>query len=122
MAVRSCVMPVADAADSEITTIEAIGETAEGARVQQAWLDLDVVQCGYFLRRSDLSGLLPLVGQEGREDEEGGGRLQSYLRPVGWACKSVPPMMESGRLRFWHAGAASGEESIPSFAPDAVGG
>ena len=47
MATRSCVMPVSEAADSEITTIEAIGETQEGARVQQAWLDLDVVQCGY---------------------------------------------------------------------------
>ena len=47
MAARSCVMPVSEAADTEITTIEAIGETEEGARVQQAWLDLDVVQCGY---------------------------------------------------------------------------
>ena len=47
MATRSCVMPVSDAAGTEITTIEAIGETQEGARVQQAWLDLDVVQCGY---------------------------------------------------------------------------
>jgi isoquinoline 1-oxidoreductase alpha subunit len=47
MAVRSCIMPVADAADREITTIEAIGQTEEGASVQQAWLDLDVVQCGY---------------------------------------------------------------------------
>lgn len=47
MAVRSCITPVADAAGREVTTIEAIGETEEGARVQQAWLDLDVVQCGY---------------------------------------------------------------------------
>jgi isoquinoline 1-oxidoreductase subunit alpha len=47
MAVRSCITPVADAADSEITTIEAVGGTEEGARVQQAWLELDVVQCGY---------------------------------------------------------------------------
>jgi isoquinoline 1-oxidoreductase alpha subunit len=47
MAVRSCVMPVADAADSEITTVEAIGGTAEGASVQRAWLELDVAQCGY---------------------------------------------------------------------------
>jgi isoquinoline 1-oxidoreductase alpha subunit len=46
-AARSCVMPVSEAASTEITTIEAIGETEEGARVQQAWLGLDVVQCGY---------------------------------------------------------------------------
>src|SRR5262249_17937752 len=32
---------------SEITTIEAIGTTAAGAKIQKAWLDLEVVQCGY---------------------------------------------------------------------------
>ena len=45
--VRSCVLPVGDIGDRKITTIEAIGATAIGARVQQAWLDLEVVQCGY---------------------------------------------------------------------------
>jgi isoquinoline 1-oxidoreductase alpha subunit len=32
---------------SEITTIEAIGDTPAGSKVQRAWLDLEVVQCGY---------------------------------------------------------------------------
>jgi isoquinoline 1-oxidoreductase alpha subunit len=45
--VRSCVTPVGVAAGKPITTIEAIGETPAGRRVQQAWLDLEVVQCGY---------------------------------------------------------------------------
>ncbi|HEU5261943.1 MAG TPA: (2Fe-2S)-binding protein [Gemmatimonadales bacterium] len=45
--IRSCVTPVAAATEKSITTIEAIGETAAGRNVQQAWLDLDVVQCGY---------------------------------------------------------------------------
>src|SRR5262245_17068193 len=44
---RSCVTPVGAAAGREITTIEAIGETPIGQRVQRAWLDLEVVQCGY---------------------------------------------------------------------------
>ncbi len=44
---RSCVMPVSAADGHSITTIEAIGDTAAGKRIQQAWLDLDVVQCGY---------------------------------------------------------------------------
>src|SRR5262245_7374541 len=44
---RSCVMPVRAAAEHSITTIEAIGNTAAGERIQQAWLDLEVVQCGY---------------------------------------------------------------------------
>ncbi|RQR62652.1 (2Fe-2S)-binding protein [Burkholderia sp. Bp9125] len=44
--VRSCVLPVS-AVNGPVTTIEAIGETAVGRRVQAAWLKLEVVQCGY---------------------------------------------------------------------------
>ena len=44
---RSCVMPVSAAVGHAITTIEGIGATAAGKRVQHAWLDLEVVQCGY---------------------------------------------------------------------------
>src|SRR5579863_833968 len=46
-AVRSCLLPVGSIGDRSITTIEAIGATAVGARVQKAWLELEVVQCGY---------------------------------------------------------------------------
>ena len=44
---RSCVMPAGAAVGHTITTIEAIGGTAVGKRIQQAWLDIEVVQCGY---------------------------------------------------------------------------
>ncbi|MCI0430117.1 MAG: (2Fe-2S)-binding protein [Rhodospirillales bacterium] len=44
---RSCVTPVSAVGEKKITTIEAIGETPSGKKVQQAWLDLEVVQCGY---------------------------------------------------------------------------
>jgi isoquinoline 1-oxidoreductase alpha subunit len=47
VAVRACQLPVGVIGDRRITTIEAIGDTAEGARVQKAWLDLEVIQCGY---------------------------------------------------------------------------
>ena len=46
-AVRSCVLPIGSIQDRTITTIEAIGDTPEGAKVQKAWLELEVVQCGY---------------------------------------------------------------------------
>ena len=45
--IRSCITPVAAANGRAITTIEGVGATPVGRRVQQAWLDLDVVQCGY---------------------------------------------------------------------------
>src|SRR3954470_20352616 len=47
IATRSCVTPIESIGGAEITTIEAIGTTAAGARIQQAWLDREVVQCGY---------------------------------------------------------------------------
>jgi isoquinoline 1-oxidoreductase alpha subunit len=45
--VRSCVMPVSAVGDKAITTIEGVGATPSGKKIQQAWLDIDVVQCGY---------------------------------------------------------------------------
>ena len=47
VAIRSCITPVDSVGDSAVTTIEAIGATAAGARIQQAWVDREVVQCGY---------------------------------------------------------------------------
>jgi isoquinoline 1-oxidoreductase subunit alpha len=44
---RSCVTTLDSVGEAAITTIEAIGDTPAGAKVQQAWLDLQVVQCGY---------------------------------------------------------------------------
>ena len=46
-AVRSCLLPVGGIGDRAITTIEAVGATETGQRVQKAWLDLEVIQCGY---------------------------------------------------------------------------
>src|ERR1700709_2805171 len=46
-AARSCVTPGGSVGNAEISTIESIGKTPVGAKVQQAWLDSEVVQCGY---------------------------------------------------------------------------
>jgi isoquinoline 1-oxidoreductase alpha subunit len=46
-ATRSCVTPIDSIGNSAVTTIEAVGQTPEGKALQQAWLDLEVVQCGY---------------------------------------------------------------------------
>ena len=45
--IRSCATPLSAVAGKRITTIESIGATPTGKRVQQAWIDADVVQCGY---------------------------------------------------------------------------
>ena len=44
---RSCVTPIQSVGDAAVTTIDAIDQTPQGKALQKAWLDLDVVQCGY---------------------------------------------------------------------------
>jgi isoquinoline 1-oxidoreductase subunit alpha len=46
-ATRSCITPIDSVGTAQITTIEAIGATPAGAKIQKAWLDREVVQCGY---------------------------------------------------------------------------
>jgi isoquinoline 1-oxidoreductase subunit alpha len=45
--IRSCVTPVSAVGQAKVTTIEAIGATPNGAKVQKAWLEEQVIQCGY---------------------------------------------------------------------------
>jgi isoquinoline 1-oxidoreductase subunit alpha len=45
--VRSCLLAVGSVGNRTVTTIEGIGATETGAKVQKAWLDLEVIQCGY---------------------------------------------------------------------------
>jgi isoquinoline 1-oxidoreductase alpha subunit len=44
---RSCITPVSSVGSNKITTIEALDRSAVGQALQRAWLDLEVVQCGY---------------------------------------------------------------------------
>jgi isoquinoline 1-oxidoreductase alpha subunit len=60
--IRSCVTPVSAVADKPITTIKAIGATPAGAKVQMAWLDLEVVQCGYCQSGQIMSAAALLAG------------------------------------------------------------
>lgn len=46
-ATRSCITPLESVGESAVITIEAVGETPQGKALQKAWLDLEVVQCGY---------------------------------------------------------------------------
>jgi isoquinoline 1-oxidoreductase alpha subunit len=44
---RSCVTPISSVGDADVVTIEAVGQSAVGKKLQTAWLDVDVMQCGY---------------------------------------------------------------------------
>ena len=45
--IRSCITPIASVVGKKVTTIEAIGDTESGAKIQRAWLTVEVIQCGY---------------------------------------------------------------------------
>jgi isoquinoline 1-oxidoreductase subunit alpha len=67
---RSCITPVDSIATSEITTIEAIGATTAGARIQKAWLDREVVQCGYCQSGQIMSATALLAGNPHPTDSD----------------------------------------------------
>ena len=46
-ATRACITPVGSIGKGKVTTIEGVGASQEGRALQKAWIDLDVMQCGY---------------------------------------------------------------------------
>lgn len=67
---RSCLLPVGSIDGKAITTIEGLGKNPVGARLQRAWLDLEVAQCGYCQSGQLMSaaGLLNTVAHPGDAD------------------------------------------------------
>ncbi|WP_285425668.1 MULTISPECIES: (2Fe-2S)-binding protein [unclassified Pseudomonas] len=69
-AVRSCVLPVSAVAGRKVTTIEAVGEQAVGQAVQKAWLEHEVVQCGYCQSGQIMSAVALLQEHPKANDEQ----------------------------------------------------
>ena len=70
VAVRSCQLPVGAVSGRAITTIEGIGETPAGAKIQKAWLDLEVVQCGYCQSGQIMSAAALLAATPNPDDSD----------------------------------------------------
>jgi isoquinoline 1-oxidoreductase alpha subunit len=68
--VRSCLLAVGSIGDRAITTIEGVGATPAGARVQKAWLDLEVIQCGYCQSGQIMSAAALLAGNSAPDDAD----------------------------------------------------
>jgi isoquinoline 1-oxidoreductase alpha subunit len=68
--VRSCVLPVGKLQNRTVTTIEAVGATPAGASVQKAWLDLEVVQCGYCQSGQIMSAAALLASTPDPDDSD----------------------------------------------------
>jgi isoquinoline 1-oxidoreductase subunit alpha len=68
--VRSCLLQVGSIGDRAVTTIEGIGSTPAGARVQKAWLDLEVIQCGYCQSGQIMSAAALLESTSNPDDSD----------------------------------------------------
>jgi isoquinoline 1-oxidoreductase alpha subunit len=68
--IRSCITPVASVVGKNITTIEAVGDTESGAKVQRAWLNVEVVQCGYCQPGQIMSAAALLASNANPTDAE----------------------------------------------------
>jgi isoquinoline 1-oxidoreductase subunit alpha len=69
-ATRSCITAIDSVGSSTVTTIEAIGETPAGSAIQKAWLDLQVVQCGYCQSGQIVSASALLAGNAHPSDTD----------------------------------------------------
>jgi isoquinoline 1-oxidoreductase alpha subunit len=61
-AIRSCITTIDSVGKSAITTIEAVGDTPSGKAIQKAWLEAEVVQCGYCQSGQIMSAAALLAG------------------------------------------------------------
>ena len=68
--VRSCVLPVSAVRDRAVTTIEGVGSSPAGAKVQKAWLDVEVIQCGYCQSGQIMSAAALLAGNSNPSDAD----------------------------------------------------
>src|SRR5690242_1764791 len=68
--VRSCLLPVGSIGQRKVTTIEAVGATPTGAKVQRAWLDLEVIQCGYCQSGQIMSAAALLTSKPSPDDAD----------------------------------------------------
>jgi isoquinoline 1-oxidoreductase alpha subunit len=70
VAVRSCQLPVGRVGNRAITTIEGVGNTPAGAKIQKAWIDLEVIQCGYCQPGQIMSAAALLAGNPAPDDAD----------------------------------------------------
>ena len=77
--VRSCQTPVSAVGKARVTTIEALDQTALGRAVQQVWLDLDVMQCGYCQAGQMMSATALLTANPAPTDEDIDGAMAGNI-------------------------------------------
>jgi len=105
--VRSCVTPISSVGDAAITTIEGIGATPVGARLQRAWLDVDVVQCGYCQAGQIMSAAALLAHTPAPTDQDIDAAMNGNICRCGTYNRIRAAIKQAAKTDF---GAAAGKK------------
>lgn len=103
--VRSCLTAISDVGTSAVTTIEGIGETSIGARLQQAWLDVDVVQCGYCQGGQIMSAAALLAQTKTPSDEDIVSAMDGNICRCGTYARISQAIKQAAKTDFGAAAA-----------------
>jgi isoquinoline 1-oxidoreductase subunit alpha len=76
---RSCITPISTVGKAQITTIEGIGSTDTGRKVQDAWLTTDVAQCGYCQAGQIMAATALLTANQKPTDKDIDNAMSSNL-------------------------------------------
>ena len=79
-ATRSCVLPVSEVGERAVVTIEAIGTDRVGRVVQEAWVEKDVVQCGYCQSGQIMAAVALLKATPRPSDDDIEGAMTNLCR------------------------------------------
>ena len=111
-AVRSCVLPISSVQGRAITTIEAIGQTPTGRRVQQAWLEAEVVQCGYC-QSGQVMGAVALLNKVARPTD-----ADIDMAMSGNICRCCTYVRVRNAIKQAATGIPLGMQSVPTGAAE----
>jgi len=107
-AVRSCQTAVSDVGNAAVTTIEGIGATAVGARLQKAWLDVDVVQCGYCQAGQIMSAAALLAQNKTPSEDDITTAMNGNICRCGTYNRIREAIRQAAKTDFGSAGARKG--------------
>jgi len=97
---RSCQMPISDVGKSAVTTIEGIGGTPVGAQLQRAWLDVDVVQCGYCQPGQIMSAAALLTQSKTPSDDDIESAMNGNICRCGTYARIREAIKQAARTDF----------------------
>ena len=96
-AVRSCVLPVGALNGRSVTTIEGVAASPAGAKVQKAWLDLEVIQCGYCQSGQIMSAAALLASTPNPDDSDINAAMSGNICRCGTYLRIISAIQRAAR-------------------------